>query len=257
MRAALLANAAVALATALSGSLSAQTARAETALAAARRQAESADYRLVGRLVQVAANGARSSENVNIVARWFPGVLRVLLEINSPATARAHVLVEMVPDGKSTILIAHPGDPAAVELPFSRWTDGPMGEAFSYEDLMEAQYFWPGQKDLGETSYDARTCDQLLSTPGTVDRTHYAWVKSWLDPESGFPVYAEKKLKGSDQVKEFTYFGLRRTRGVWWASQVQAKIRGRNGSTLLIVERGTPEAHLGLKDFDPARLTKF
>jgi hypothetical protein len=69
-------------------------------------------------------------------------------------------------------------------------------------------------------------------------------------------VYAEKTLRDG-QVKEFTYFGLRQNGGVWSASQVEVKIRGRAGSTLLIVDRGTPKANLGLKDFSPAQLTHF
>ena len=70
-------------------------------------------------------------------------------------------------------------------------------------------------------------------------------------------MYVEKTLKSSGIVKEFTYFGLRQTRGVWSATQVEAKVRGRAGSTLIIIDRGTPEAHLGLKDFSPAQLTHF
>lgn len=232
-------------------------ARAQAALATARKQVESADYRLSGRLVRVDASGKRTSENLQIEARWFPGVLRVLLEITSPSAARAHVLLEVRANGQSTIRIAHPGETAATELPFSKWMEEPLGETFSYEDFLESQYFWPNQQDLGVAKFGARNCDQLLSTPGASDRTHYASVKSWLDASSGFPVYVEKQLKNSGDLKEFTYYGLRRTRGVWWASQVEAKIRGRAGSTLFIVERGTPEAHLGLQDFDSARLTKF
>lgn len=238
-------------------SLTASVAQAPPSLSKARRQVESADYRVNGRLVRVDASGARSSQNVTIEARWFPDVLRVWLEITSPSTARAHVLLEMRTDGRNTISIAHPGDAAATELPVSRWADGPMGEAFSYEDFWDSQYFWPGQKDLGQANFGARACDHLLSTPGAADRTRYADVESWLDPASGFPVYVEKKLKDSAVLKQFTFFGLRQTRGVWSAHQVEAKIRGRAGSTLLIIERGTPEAHLALKDFDPARLTHF
>lgn len=227
------------------------------ALAAARRQVESADYRLAGRLVRVEASGKRATEGVAMEARWFPGTLRVLLQVTSPTAARVHVLLEMRPEGRSTVWIAHPGDAAATELPFSKWGEGPLGGGFSYEDFLDAQYFWAGQKDLGETKFGARTCDQLRSTPGEADPTHYAAVTSWLDEKSGFPVYVEKTLRGSGTVKEFTYFGLRRTRGVWSADQVEEKIRGRAGSTLFIIDRGTPEAHLGLKDFDPARLKDF
>ena len=232
-------------------------AAAQSVLAAARRQVESADYRLSGRLVRVSGNGARTSASVRIEARWFPGVLRELIEIKSPSTARAYLLLEMRPGGKSTIWIAHPGDKAPVVLAFTKWSEGPLGPGFSYEDFLEAQYFWKGQKVLGVTKFGSRNCDKLRSTPGAADRTHFAAIQSCLDPRSGFPLYVEKTLKDSGTVKEFTYFGLRQTRGVWWAHQVEAKIRGRAGSTLLIIDRGTPEAHLSLHDFNLARLTHF
>ncbi len=227
------------------------------ALAVARRQLESADYRLIGHLVRVDGNGARTSYAVNLSAHWFPGVLRVLLEVASPAEAHVHVLLETRTDGKSTIQVAHPGDRSPAVLPFDKWSDGPLGDGFNYEDFLEAQYFWPGQMALGETKFGARDCDLLVSKPGPSDKTHYAEVKSWLDHASGFPVYVEKTLKGSGGVKEFTYFGLRQTRGVWSATQVEAKTRGRAGSTLLIIDRGTPAAHLGPKDFSPAQITHF
>ncbi len=230
---------------------------AQTALAAARKQVESADYRLTGRLVRVDANGVRSTDKLELKARWFPGVLRVMIAVTSPPAARSHVLLEVRANGQSTIRIARPGDTTAAELPFGKWMEEPLGEAFSYEDFLEAQYFWSGQKDLGPAKFGARNCVQLQSTPGATDRSHYAFVKSWLDPVSGFPVYIEKQVKDSGELKQFTYYGIRQTRGVWWANQVEAKITGRAGSTLFIVERGTPEAHLGLKDFDPLKLTTF
>jgi Outer membrane lipoprotein-sorting protein len=226
-------------------------------LAVARRQIESADYRLSGHLVRVDENGVRTSNSVTIKAHWFPGSLRVLFEVTSPAVARVHVLLEMRPSGGSAIQIAHPGDAKPSELPFDKWNDGPLGEAFSYEDFLEAPFFWVNQTALGEAKFGARSCDKVKSTPGTADRTHYAAVTSMLDHGTGFPVYVEKALKGSGNVKEFTYFGLRRTQGVWSASQVEAKIRGRAGSTLLIIDRGSAQAHLDLKDFSPTELTHF
>lgn len=234
-----------------------QTSDIKGELAAVRHQVESADYRLSGRLVRVDGSGARTSYGVNIKTHWFPGVLRVLLQVTSPSAARVHVLLEMRPGGKSAIQIAHPGDVAATVLPFDKWDDGPLGEVFSYEDFMEAQYFWAGQRDMGKVQFGARNCDLLRSTPSATEKTHFAAVKSWLDHESGFPVYVEKMLKGSGNVKEFTYFGLRQTRGVWWASQVEAKSRGRAGSVLLIIDRGTPNAHLTLQDFGLAQLNHF
>jgi hypothetical protein len=226
-------------------------------LAAARQQIMTADYRLSGRLVRVDGSAARTSYGVAIKARWFPGILRVLVEVSSPATARVHVLLEMHPGGITTIQIAHPGDAVATVLPFDKWNAGPLGDGFSYEDFIDSSYFWAGQTDMGEAKFGARNCDLLKSTPGAEDKTHYAEVKSWLDLGSAFPVYVEKTLKGSGMVKEFTYFGLRRTEGVWSASQVEAKSRGHAGSTLLIIDHGAAKAHLDVEDFSSAQLTHF
>ena len=245
----------------------AHAADAHAALAAPRQRVESADYRASGHLVRVDANGNRFSFPITIKAHWFPGVLWVLLEFGSAsktgadslvsAQVPAHILLEMRPSGKNMIQIAHPGDKAAAALPFDKWSDGPLGGGFSYEDFFEAQYFWPGQTALDEAKFGARDCDVVKSMPGAADKTHYAEVTSWLDHGIGFPVYVEKTLKGTGTVKEFTYFGLRQNGGVWSASQIEAKIRGHAGSTLLIIDRGTPKANLGLKDFGPAQLTHF
>ena len=240
---------------------------AHALLAAPRQRVETADFRASGHLVRVDANGDRISFPIAIKAHWFPGVLRVLVEIGSTqktaanslvsAHIPAHILLEMRPNGQNAILIVHPGDQAPAALPFDKWSDGPLGNGFSYEDFLEQQYFWPGQTALEETKFGARDCDVLKSTPGATDRTHYAEIKTWLDHSIGFPVYVEKSLKGTGTVKEFTYFGLRHQGGVWSANQVQAKTRGQAGSTLLIVDRGSAKANLGLGDFSPEQLTRF
>jgi hypothetical protein len=38
---------------------------------------------------------------------------------------------------------------------------------------------------------------------------------------------------------------------------VEAKVHGQAGSTLLIIDRGTPKANLSLKDFNTTQLTHF
>ncbi len=229
-------------------------------LAAARARIESADYRASGHLVRIQANGARFSFPITIKAHWFPGVLRVLVTIAPPPNASpnvpAHILLEMRPGGRSTILVVHPGDKAAMVLPFEKWSEGPFGNEFSYEDFLEAQYFWANQTALGEAKFGARDCDKLKSMPGATDKSHYAEVTSWLDHAIGFPVYMEKTLKDGT-VKEFTTFGLRQESGVWSAHQIEVKQRGLAGSTLLIIDRGAPKANLSEKDFSPAQLTKF
>jgi Outer membrane lipoprotein-sorting protein len=246
-----------ALAAALLIAVPAHSADAHAALAAQRQRIESADFQTVGRLVRVDASGARTSYGVSIKAHGFPGELRVLVNVTSPAAARAHLLLEMHTNGQSSIEIAHPGDKALAPLPFDKWSDGPLGAGFSYEDFLEQQYFWPQQTLEAETRFGARDCDLIDSTPGTADRTHYAQVKTWLDHTIGFPVYAEKTIKASGAVKEFTYYGLRHDGGVWSASQVEVKTRGQNGQTLLIIDRGSAKANLHESDFSPGQLTRF
>jgi hypothetical protein len=238
-------------------------AEAPAALDLPRQAVEKADFRLTGRLVRVDAAGARMTYPITIKAHWFPGVLRVLVDVAAPAnpqpahTAPVKILLELKPQGQNTIRVAHPGDVAPVNLPVERWTEGVAGTGFSYEDFFEEQYFWAGQQVTPGTRYGARVCDLVKSTPGPTDRTHYSEVRTWLDHGTGFPVYVEKTPKGKEAVKEFTYFGLRQTGGVWSASQVEEKTRGQTGSSLLIFDRGSPKAGLNTSDFSVAQLTRF
>ncbi len=237
--------------------IAAHAADVHTVLARPQLRVQSADYRVIGHLVRVEAGGARTSYAVVLKARGFPDGLRVLLEIASPKDARAHILLKMRPDSQTTIQIAHPGDTEPATLPFDKWTDGPLGADFSYEDFLEPQYFWKSQKLLEEIKYGSRECDVLKSAPGPSDRTHYAEVRTWLDQSIGYPVYAEKTLKKTGTVKEFTYFGLRKNGGVWSASQVEVKTRGHAGSTLLIIDRGSTKANLDLREFSSKQLIHF
>ena len=245
------------LAVTLAFAVTVQAADVHTVLARSQLRVQTADYHATGHLVRVDAGGVRTSYAIQLKARWFPDGLRVLLEIVSPADARAHVLLQMRPSGRTTIRIAHPGDAAPVTLPFESWNHGPLGAEFSYEDFLEPQYFWRNQTLLKEAKYGARECDVLKSTPDKSDRTHYAEVRTWLDQRIGYPVYAEKILNGTGAIKEFTYFGLRQNGGVWSASQMEVKIRGHAGSTLLIIDRGSTKASLGLKEFSPEQLIRF
>jgi hypothetical protein len=233
---------------------------AQTVLAHSRQRLQTADFRATGHVVRIDAKGARTSYPITLKGHWFPGVLRLLCVIDAAGDARVHILLEMRPNGQDSIRIAHPGDKTAVVLPFEKWSEGPiegMGPGFSFEDFLEAQYFWSGQKVVENTKYGARLCDLLKSSPGSSDRTHYAQVETWLDHSIGYPVYVEKTIKATGRVKEFTYFGLRQNGGVWSASQVEGKIRGHAGSTLLIIDRGSTKANLGLGDFSPEKLTRF
>ncbi len=230
---------------------------AHAALAQQKQRIESADFETVGRLVHVDASGARTSYGISIKAHGFPGELRTLVEITSPESARMHFLLQMRFNGESSIEVVRPGEHAVTSLPFDKWSDGPFGPGFSYEDFLEQQYFWPEQSLEGEVKFGARDCDLVKSAPGAAEKTHYSQIKVWLDHSIGFPVYAEKIMKGSGTVKQFTYYGLRHNGGVWSASQVEEKTRGQNGSTLLIIDRGSARANLHASDFSIAQLTRF
>jgi hypothetical protein len=247
--------------------LCAQSASVSTVLATPRERIESADYRISGHLVRVQENGTRISVPITIKAHWFPGVLRILAEAGEIPKSGAdslpgdhsamHMLLEMKANGQSSIWIARAGDKSAKVLPFAKWSDGPLGPGFSYEDLLDQQFLWKDQVSEGLVKFGARDCDVIKSTPGPADRTHYSEVKTWLDHTIGFPVYEEKTLKETGAIKEFTYFGLRHDQGVWSATQVEVKIRGQAGSTLLIIERGSAKANLTSADFSPEQLTRF
>jgi hypothetical protein len=245
------------LALTLLTTFSAYGADPQALLAGPRQAVEQADYRASGHLVRVDAAGKRASDDISIKARWFAGVLRILVEVTGPADSRAHYLLEMRPNGQNSIHIAHPGDKVSATIPLDKWSDGPLGPGFSYEDFLEQQYFWPGQAALESVRHGARDCDVLKSTPGPADKTHYAEVRTWLDHTIDVPVYEEKTLKADGTVKEFTSFGLRHDGGIWSATQIEEKTRGQAGSTLLIINRGSARANLTLADFSPERVTHF
>ena len=118
---------------------------------------------MTGHLVRVDENGTRTSYGINIKAHWFPGDLDECYLRLSPRPMRAFdVLLEMRPEGESTIQIAHPGDAKPSLLPFEKWTDGPLGAGFSYEDFLEATYFWPSQAAQGKTKFGARNCELIV-----------------------------------------------------------------------------------------------
>ncbi len=230
-------------------------------VANARQRIETVDARASGHLVWVQPSGNRTSFPIAFKAHWFPGVLRVFVEIGQPSNEhrdmRENILLEMRANGENTVHVADPGDAVARTLPFEKWNSATLGPEFNYEDFLEEQYFWPEQSSEGAMKFGARACDVVKSTPGSAARTHYSEVKTWLDPTIDFPVYVEKTVKETGAVKEFTYFGIRHEEGVWSAHQIEAKMHGQQGSTMLIIDRGSTKANLTMNDFSPEQLTRF
>jgi hypothetical protein len=222
----------------------------ETVLTGSRQRIEKLDYRVSGRLTHVEGDGKRTTYKFVGKARWFPDGLRVLCEISGPGSEKTTILLHMNASGRLTIEAMLPGQKSASVLPFERWNDSLVGTDFSYEDMVESSFFWKNQELLTPEKYGARDCFVLKSTPGAQDRTYYDSVTSWIDRGILFPVHVVKTLHGTGQQKEFVYYGLRQTGGAWSASQVEAKMQGKPGSSILAIEFGSGKANLGRKDFE-------
>ena len=222
----------------------------ETVLTGSRQRIEKLDYRAIGRLTRVEGDGKRTSYKFVAKAHWFPDGLRLLSEVSGPGPEKTSLLLRMSPSGRVSIEAVLPGQKAASALPFERWNDPLVGTDFSFEDMVESQFFWKRQELLAPEKYGARDCFVLKSMSDSQDRTYYASITSWIDRGILYPVHVVKTLRGTGQQKEFIFYGLRQIDGVWSAAQVEAKLQGKPGSSILVIERGTGKANLGRRDFD-------
>ena len=222
----------------------------EAVLTRSRQRIQTLDYRVTGRLTQVEGDGKRTSYKFVAKAHWFPDGLRLLSVLSGPGSEKTSILLHMSVNGHLAIEAMLPGEKTVRALPFEHWNDPLLGTDFSYEDVVENQFFWKNQELLAPEKYGARDCFVLQSMPGSQDRTHYDSVTSWIDRGIFYPVRTLKKLRGAGQQKEFIYYGLRQVDGAWSASQVEAKVQGKTGSSRMIIEGGTGKAKLGMKDFE-------
>src|SRR5579864_2588503 len=222
----------------------------ETVLTGSRQRIEKLDYRMTGRLTRLEGDGKRTSYKFVAKAHWFSDGLRLLCEISGPGSEKTILLLHMSVSGHVTIEAVLPGEKAASVLPFERWNDSLVGTDFSYEDMVESQFFWKNQELLAPEKYGARDCFVLKSMSGSQDRTYYDSVTSWIDRVILYPVHVVKTLRRTRQQKEFIYYGLRQLGGVWSATQVEAKLQGKPGSSILVIEGGSGKANLARKDFD-------
>ncbi len=222
----------------------------EKVLTGSQQRIEKLDYRVTGRLTRVEGDGKRTNYKLAAKAHWFPDGLRVLSIISGPGSEETRLLLHMSVNGQMTIEALLPGQKTATALPFERWSDALVGTDFSYEDMLESQFFWKRQELLPAEKYGARDCFVLKSTSGPQDHSHYDSITSWIDRSILFPVHVVKTLHGTGQQKEFISYGLRQVDGDWSASQVEAKQQGKPGSSILVIERGTGKAHLARKDFE-------
>jgi len=221
----------------------------ETVLTGSRQRIETLDYRMTGRLTRIDGNGKRTTYKFVAKAHWFPDGLRLLCEISGPGAEKTRLLLQMNVSGHVTIEAVLPGQKSSSVLPFERWNDPLVGTDFSFEDMIENYFFWKSQELLAPEKYGARDCFVLRSKSGSQDRTYYDSVTSWIDRGILYPVHVVKTFRGTGQQKEFISYGLRKVGGVWSATQVEVKLQGKPGSSILVIEAGSGKANLGRKDF--------
>jgi Outer membrane lipoprotein-sorting protein len=226
----------------------------ETVLTGSRQRIQKMDYRVSGRLTRVDGDKRTNYKFVG-KAHWFPDGLYLLCEISGPGSEKTTLLLHMSVSGQLTIKAELPGEKGVKILPFEHWNDPLVGTDFSYEDMVEGQFFWKNQELLAPEKYGARDCFVLKSKSGaqdhsSPDKSYYDSVTSWIDKSILYPVHVVKTLHGTGQQKEFIYYGLRQVGGEWSASRVEATVQGKPGSSILIIETGSPNAKLGRKDFE-------
>jgi hypothetical protein len=219
-------------------------------LANARARVEQSDVRATGRLVQVAANGARTNNPLALASHSFPDGLRTMITVTTPDHTRVRYLLTQDQTGHATIEARHQIDKAPVKLAPDHWGEGVAGTLFYPEDFASGQFFWAKQTVLPPAKYGARDCFVLKSEPDPGQPTQYASVTSWLDQKSGAPVYVEAVPKNGSPTKQFVFYDLEQIGGLWLSRQVEAKLAGKPGSTILLIDHGSPHAHLTRKDFN-------
>jgi len=214
------------------------------------------DFKASGRLVRVSPNGNRRTWQIAMRARAFGDVVKIFCEVTDPQPDRVRLLIESRAAGHSSVRLGHAGDRAPREIPPENWGDGLLDSSFSYEDLMENHFLWHSQNLTGEAKYGARMCYVVRSEPSPADHSRYSSVTSWLDKDVYYPVHVEKTIRGSGEVKEFIYYGLRESKGIWSARQIECRFRGYQGSSLIIMTRGSAKAHVNTNEFDPSLLIR-
>jgi hypothetical protein len=221
-------------------------------LASARARVEKSDVRAIGHLTMVTGNGVRTHHSLALASHSFPDGLRTLVTVTAPDHKSERYLVTQDEGGHTSIEELPPGDKTPVRLSPDHWGEGVAGTYFYPEDFADGQFFWAKQTVLPPAKYGARDCFVLKSEPGPGQPSIYAQVTTWMDEKTGAPVYVEAVPKKGGPTKQFVFFDLEQVGGLWLSRQVEAKLQGKPGSTILLIDHGSPHAHLTRKDFNLA-----
>jgi hypothetical protein len=194
----------------------------------------------------------RTHHSLALASHSFPDGLRTLVTVTTPDHKSERYLVTQDEGGHTSIEELRPGDKTPVRLSPDHWGEGVAGTYFYPEDFADGQFFWAKQTVLPPAKYGARDCFVLKSEPGPGQPSIYAQVTTWMDEKTGAPVYVEAVPKKGGPTKQFVFFDLEQVGGLWLSRQVEAKLQGKPGSTILLIDHGSPHAHLTRKDFNLA-----
>ena len=223
---------------------------AQAPLDQARHRIQASDYRATGRLVQV--NGAtRTTYRFSTRGHWFPDGLHVQYDFTLPTGGTERVLYHLHPDGRLEVESLHQGAKAPVHVTAEQQAEPLLNSGLAYEDLVEAQFFWPSQAPGAPSTAGERPCIQLKSVPAPQQSRRYSAVISCVDPANGLPLLTTKMLRTGRPV-QFTTSGIRDSGGMAIATQIKAQTAGESASTLILIDHGSTKAHLTAADFDLA-----
>lgn len=200
---------------------------------------QTANFRASGRLVRVDGQNRRTAYPIAMRATASGGSTSLEYEVTGPEPARMKITIDSRRTGPPNVRTSQHGEKTLKDLPFANWRDAILDSDLTYEDLLDDQLRWTRQSLGPAAQYGARQCRVLKSEPVAADHSQYSLVTTWLDEKILHPVKLEKVVRGSGVVKEFLYYGLRKSGGLWSASQIEVHTRGKAGATFLIITRGS------------------
>ena len=228
-----------------------ETATIAQVMEAIQSRRRATDFKTEGRLVRLDAAGRRTTSQFRMKVKSFPGTVKVLWEVTDPPADRLRLLVESRETGGLLMRLARERGPGVEDLSPEDAGDALLDSSLAYEDLADAHFSWRDQRLMGEeTCGGNRNCYVIRSQSDSGTDSHYAAVTSWVDKGIYFPIVVRKRVRGSAVVKEFTYRGLRQSKGQWGARQIDVRIEGSPLRTLIVVTGGSGRAGLGAEDFD-------
>lgn len=214
-----------------------------------RQSRRKTDFRAEARLTHVDGGGQRKNYRLTLKGKCFGPAVKVLFEVTEPATSRFRLLAEYPLTGSAGASLKRLLDGKAETLPPERRGDAFLNSCFLVEDLLENHFSWPEQTLLRTEKYGSRLCYVIRSEAGSGDRDPYRTVTSWVDRESLVPVYIEKIARKAGAAREFRFSGIRESKGFWGARQVEARVKGEQARSFLVLTRANAAAKLTDKDF--------